>query len=216
MIKGWTTEIYNRLSVILSWEDHWEIRLRSLEAFVDERCRLPSRKCDSKLEMTLGMWLDNQRGALRMQRLPLHRFQKLLASSPLIRRRAEGWQTGSLDGFRQRCYELGEYVQLHHQLPDLANPQIGSSSWKLAKWVSKLRVGQVRLEVAKMKLLQDAHPLVKAELQKWRDAPRLYRSQAPAWVLYACHWGTRVRVPWLEPEDCSCLGVLRTPKHESC
>ena len=177
MIEGWTTEIYNLLSLLLSGEDHWEIRFRELEAFVDQHGRLPLRQCDSHSERVLGAWLHNQRTAFRKQRLPLHRFQKLLASLPLIRRRAAGWQMGADGLFMQRCYELGEYVQLHHSLPDLARLQVGSSPWKLAKWLANLRAGNIRLGAGRMKVLQGVHPLVKAELQKWQDAPRLLRSR---------------------------------------
>ena len=177
LMEGWTTEIYNRLSVLLSREDHWEIRFRELEAFVDQHGRLPLRQCDSHSERVLGAWLQNQRTAFRKQRLPLHRFQKLLASLPLIRRRAAGWQMGADGLFMQRCYELGEYVQLHHKLPDLERRQAGSSPWKLAKWLSNLRAGNIRLGAGRMKLLQGVHPLVKAEVQKWQSAPRLLQSR---------------------------------------
>jgi len=178
MMEGWTTEIYNRLSAILSWEDHWEIRFRELEAFVDQHGRLPLRKCEPHSERVLGTWLHNQNAALRKQRLPLHRFQKLLsASSPLIRRRVEGWQMGADGFFLRRCYELGEYVQLRHRVPDLANHRVGSSPWKLAKWLANLRAGNIRLGAGRMKMLQEVHPLVKAELQKWQNAPRLLQSK---------------------------------------
>ena len=79
MIKGWTTEIYNRLSVILSGQDHWETRFKELEAFVDQHGRLPRRHHKSPhYERALNTWLNNQCFAVRKQRLPLHRFQKLM------------------------------------------------------------------------------------------------------------------------------------------
>ena len=168
MIQGCTAEIYSRLSAILSSEDQWEIRLRNLEAFVHEHGTLPRRRCESHSERELGTWLNNQCAAFRNQRLLLHRFQKLLASLPLIRRRAQGWQTGDTDGlFVERCYELGEYVQLHHRLP---------GSRKLANWLAHVRGGKTRLGPDRIKMLQEVHPLVKAELQKWQHAPRLQRS----------------------------------------
>ena len=176
-IEGWKTEIYSRLSSILSWEDHWEIRFRELEAFVDKHGKLPIRQYDSQYERSLGAWLQTQNAAFRKQRLPLHRFQKLQASSPFIRRRVEGWQMGAHERFRQRCNELGEYVQLHHRLPDLAGHRIGSKLQKLAKWVANVRIGNIRLGAGRMKMLQEVHPLVKAELQKWQDAPRIQRSK---------------------------------------
>jgi hypothetical protein len=179
MMEGWTTEIYNRLSVILSGDDHWEIRFRELEAFVDQHGRLPYRRCKSHYERSLNLWLNSQRAAFRERRLVLHRFQKLLsASSLLIRRRAEWWQTRDTDGiFMERCNELREYVQLHHRLPDLAGHRTGSKSQKLAKWMANVRLGKIRLDAGKMKMLQEVHPLVKAELQKSQSAPRLRRSQ---------------------------------------
>ena len=178
MMEGWTTEIYNRLSAILSGEDRWEIRFTELEGFVNKHGRLPQRTSESSYEKMLARWVNTQCTAFRRQRLPLHRFQKLLASLPLIRRRAAGWQMGDADGrFRQRCYELGEYVQLHHRLPDLTRRRIGSKLQKLAKWFAEVRRGNIRLDAGKMKLLQEVDPMVKAELQKWQNAPRLQRPQ---------------------------------------
>ena len=178
IMEGWTTEIYNRLSAILSREDCWECRLRSVEAFVEENGRLPSRQRKSpRYERSLGLWLNSQCTAFRKQRLPLHRFEKLLASSPLIRRRAEGWQTGDTDGlFWESCNQLREYVQLHNRLPDFH--RVGSSSWKLAKLMGAVQRGNLRLDADRMKMLQEVHPLVKAEVQKWQDVPRLQR---PPW-----------------------------------
>ena len=177
MMEGWTAEIYNRLSAILSREDYWEFRLESLEAFVEEHGRLPRRQCESPhYERSLGLWLNGQCAAFRQQRLPLHRFQKLLASSPLIRRRAKGWQTGDTDGlFEESCNRLREYVQLHHRLPDFASHRVGSSSWKLAKWVARVQRGSIRIDAGRMKLLQEVHPLVNTELQKWQDTPQLWQ-----------------------------------------
>ena len=169
MMEGWTAEIYNRLSVLLSGEDHWEIHFRELEMFVNKHGRLPLRggRAGSSEKM-LAIWMDSQCSAFRRQK-KLHRFQKLLsASSPLIRRRAARWQVGSARvHFRQRCYELGEYMQLHHRLPD---------SGKLAKWLADVRGGKFKLSPDRIKMLQEVHPLIKAELQKWQDAPRLRRS----------------------------------------
>ena len=178
MMERWMAEIYSRLSAILSSEDQWETHFSDLEAFVGKHGRLPRRECEPHYERGLGAWLNGQCAAFREQRLPLHRFQKLLASSPLIRRRAKGWQTGDTDGlFRESCNQLREYVQLHHRLPDFASHQIGSSSWKLAKWVANLQGGNIRLDAGKMKMLQEVHPLVKAKLQKWQNAPRLRLAQ---------------------------------------
>ena len=179
LMEGWTTEIYNRLSSILSWEDQWEIRFRELEAFADQHGRLPRRHHKSRYERALGTWLNNQGFAFRQQRLPLHRFQKLMtASSPLIGRRAKGWETGDTDGlFQETCNRLREYVQLHSRMPEMTGHEFGSSSWKLARWMLHLRAGIIKTGPHKMEMLQGVHPLVKAEVQKWQNAPRLFRPQ---------------------------------------
>ena len=70
--------------------------------------------------------------------------------------------------FRKRCNELGEYGQLHHRLP---------TSGKLAKWLADVRRGNIRLGPDRIKMLQEVDPIVKAELQKWKDAPQLNRPQ---------------------------------------
>ena len=180
MMEGWTTEIYTRLSVILSGYDRWETRFSDLEAFVGEHGRLPRRQGESRYEKSLNLWLHSQCAAFRQRRLVLHRFQKLLsASSRLIRRRVEGWQTGDTDGlFMERCDELRAYVQLHHSLPDWPGRRtwIGSKLQKLANWLAGVQRGNIRLDAGKMKMLQEVHPLVKAEVQKWQNSPRLQRS----------------------------------------
>ena len=178
--EGWTTEIYNRLSMLLCGDDHWEIRFRELEAFVDQHGRLPCRhQRKSHYERALGAWLNSQCCALRKQRLPLHRFQKLTsASSPLICRRAKGWETGDSDGvFEETCNRLREYVQLHSRMPEMTGHEVGSSPWNLAKWMVYLRAGNIRIGPNKMEMLQGVHPLVKAEVQKWQNAPRLRQPQ---------------------------------------
>ena len=179
LMEGWTTEIYNRLSVILSGHNQWEIRFRELEAFVDQHGRLPRRGHKSRYERALGTWLNNQGFAFRQQRLPLHRFQKLMtASSPLIGRRAKGWETGDTDGlFQETCNRLREYVQLHSRMPEMTGHELGSSSWILARWMAQLRAGIIKTGPHKMEMLQGVHPLVKAELQKWQNAPQLQRPQ---------------------------------------
>ena len=178
MTEGWATEIYSWLSAVLSRGDHWEARLKEVEMFASKHRRLPIRKSDSYYENALGTWLDSQSTAFRKQRLPLHRLQQLLsASSILIRRRAAGWQMGDPDGrFSERCQELRAYVQLHKRLPKKTRHQIRSSSWKLAQWLESVRRGAITLSPSKQEMLQETHPLVKAALQKWKDAPRIHRS----------------------------------------
>ena len=145
--------------------------------FANRNGRLPICKYDSHYERTLGTWLKNQCNAFKCQRLPLHRLQQLLsASSRLIRRRAEGWQTGDPDGrFSERCQEVRAYVQLYQRLPK--KDQITSSSWKLAQWLESVRHGAITVSPSKQEMLQETHPLVKAALQKWKDASRIHRSR---------------------------------------
>ena len=177
--EGWTTEIYSWLFAVLSCEDCWEIRLKELEMFANKHGRLPLRRCWSHYERSMGRWLHTQGTAFREQRLLSYRFQKLLsASSILIRRRVGGWQTGDPDGrFRSNCEALRAYVQLHKRLPTMTRHQITSSPWKLAEWVANVRKGSITLSPSKQEMLQETHPLVKAALQKWKDAPRIHRSR---------------------------------------
>ena len=175
MTEGWATEIYSWLSAVLFREDHWETRLKEVEMFANRNGRLPIRKCDSHYENALGTWLDSQGTTLRQQRLPLHRLQQLLsASSILIRRRVGGWQTGDPDGrFRSNCEALRAYVQLHKRLPK--KDQITSWTGKLAQWLESVRNGAIMLSPSKQEMLQATHPLVKAALERWKEAPGLHR-----------------------------------------
>ena len=43
--------------------------------------------------------------------------------------------------------------------------------------VGSVRNGSIILSTSKQEMLQETHPLVKAALQKWKDAPRIDRSR---------------------------------------
>ena len=172
-IKGALSEIHSQLSKILFQEDEWEIRLQNLEAFADKNSRLPSSAAeDDYEERSLGVWLSNQGLQLKAQRLPMQRLQKLLASSPLIRQRAEGWQTGDTDGrFGEKCQALRGYLHLHHKFPKRGS-QWDASSRTLAVWLANLRRNIGILSLERKNMLQDVHPLVKAKLENWQESPR--------------------------------------------
>ena len=102
----------------------------------------------------------------------MQRLQKLLASSPLIRQRAEGWQTGDTDGrFGEKCQALRGYMHLHHKFPKRGS-QWDASSRTLAVWLANLRRNIGILSLERKKMLQDVHPLVKAKLENWQESPR--------------------------------------------
>eukprot|EP00438_Fugacium_kawagutii_P029158 Skav216177 [mRNA] locus=scaffold2249:92061:98256:+ [translate_table: standard] len=169
-------EIYGQLSAILSMQDPWEVRLQNLEAFVNKQGRLPSSNSADNRERTLGIWIKNQGLTLRAQQMPLHRFRQLLASSPLIRRRVERWQAGGPVGrFREKCRELREHLQLHGGLPT----QSVSSSPTLGRWLANVRRCFPLLHPDQKKMLQEVHPLVRAEIEKWGETkPRI---NLPRW-----------------------------------
>ena len=111
MMEGWTAEIYSRLYLMLSQEEPWETRFRELEMFANRNGRLPFCKSDSHYEGTLGRWLDSQCTAFRRQRLPLHRFQKLMsASSSLIRSVPKAGKLATLMGVSGRDARSSEYM----------------------------------------------------------------------------------------------------------
>eukprot|EP00438_Fugacium_kawagutii_P022259 Skav227701 [mRNA] locus=scaffold1635:78713:83912:+ [translate_table: standard] len=167
-------QIYGQLSAILTQEDPWEVRLRNVEAFVNKHGKLPLRAAADYNERTLGIWLQNQGLNFGSQRMPVHRFHQLLASLPLIRRRAERWQAGGDDGrFKQNCRILKEHLQLHGSLPK----QSVSSSHRLARWLSNVQRRPLRPYHKKM--LKDVHPLVKAEVEKWQNEK--LRVERPRW-----------------------------------
>eukprot|EP00438_Fugacium_kawagutii_P029157 Skav216176 [mRNA] locus=scaffold2249:87797:91111:+ [translate_table: standard] len=165
-LEAWTAEICGRLSAILSHEDPWEVRLGNVEGFVSEHGRLPSNTAADYRERTLGIWLQNQGVAFRRHRMPLHRFHQLLASSPLIRRRAARWRDGGPAGwFRKNCRELKEHIELHGSVPTWS----ASSSPTLARWLANVRVQIQNLCPDQKKMLRELHPLVKSEVEKWQN-----------------------------------------------
>eukprot|EP00435_Cladocopium_sp_Y103_P039308 s2512_g10.t1 len=180
--EGLMNGIYSHLSVIISQTDPWETRLRELEQFVDQHGRLPWRSSNDGREKTLGIWLSNQGVRLKMHRMPIHRLQKLLASSVPIRRRADGWQTGDTDWhFKETCEELRQHILLHKSVPKKASRASQSSSQKLGIWLANLRRSLGLLNADKKKMLQEVHPLVKALVETWETNPRLL--DVPRWEL---------------------------------
>ena len=177
MIKGLTGDIYSQLSMILSRGDHWEICFRDLEMFVQSNGRLPRRSSRDSVEKRLSIWLNDQNAPVKTRSIPLHRLQRLLfASSSLIRRRVQGWQIGDPDGrFGEKCKELRQYVQTNHCMPKESE----ASCKTLAAWLANLRNNAGLLSLDKKKMLQELHPLVKAEIQTWWKAPPVHRM--PLW-----------------------------------
>ena len=180
MMEGVTTEIYSQLTAILSQADPWEARLKTLETFVTKNGRLPATISDDNQEKTLGCWLHNQGCAFKAQKMPLHRFQKLLASLPPIRRRAEGWQMGDTDRrFAKKCEELKDYVQLHDRLPPTTRGRMKASVQKIAAWLENIKRLPGTFRSDRKNMLEEVHPLVKALVQKWENTPAVVKR--PRW-----------------------------------
>ena len=178
IIEELTADVYGRLSSILSRTDQWERRLQEVEAFAAKHGRLPFSKADDYSEKILGGWLKNQGSNVQMQRMPAHRAEKLLASSPLICRRARGWLTGDADGlFKENCKELRHYLRRHHQMP--VQTRNDATARKLGQWLAKVRVRAALLSPNKIRMLHEVDPLVKAEVKRWQDTPQ--RVSRPKW-----------------------------------
>ena len=110
---------------------------------------------------------------MKKQGLQSHRLHKLLTSSPLIRKRAEGWLTGDPDRrFKEKCQVLRDYVELHKRLPKSTGGPNAASS-KLAEWLANVRKQrwQLSLNPYQVRMLQEVHPLVKAEVKRWQNIP---------------------------------------------
>ena len=187
MMKGWTTEIYNRLSVILLQEDPWQARLRTLEAFAKKHGRLLTAMSAQYSERTLAIWLRNQCFRFKQNKMSMHRFQKLTSSSSLIAKRAQGWLTGDADGlFTEKCQALRKHMQLYGSIPKKRHQHDESPrpSHKLANWLGNLAGTVVLLNPDKIQMLQEVHPLVKALVLEWQSTP-------PA--IDQCQWEQRLR-----------------------
>ena len=174
-VDGFMKEVYGRLDTVLSQRDAWETRFREVEAFVEEKGRLPRQRgagCD-RAEIVLSNWLKNQNKRRTLQQLPAHQLQRLLNStSPLICRRVEGWITGDTDDrFRQNCRELKEYIDMNGKLPPMTRTKRKSSSYRLAKWLQNFRTTGAKVIPKRRKMLEEVHPLVKELLQKRDDSP---------------------------------------------
>ena len=157
--------VYGRLSAILAQRDPWETRLDEVEAFVEEHGRCPKQKA-TETERVLGTWFDHQREAIRSQQIPAHRLQRLLnVSSPVIRRRVEGWVAGGFKGtFERNCRELKQYIETHGALPT-------KRKYRLAVWLNSLRTKPTFAKSERKKMLEQVHPLMKELVHKWSSTP---------------------------------------------
>ena len=176
-----TEAVYRRLTAILCQRDPWENNLQSLEAFVEEKGRLPTRAAAAYGERRLGNWLNGQRCALRAGLLSDHKWQKLRNSSlSLIWRRAQGWLLGDQDGaFHRGCLELNPFVDATGELPRFTSKTPTSQSHRLAVWLSTLRDRGTWTQPGRRAMLESLHPLVAELMVKWDTAPA--RIDLPAW-----------------------------------
>ena len=127
-----TEEVYRRLTAILCQSDPWEDNLQRLEAFVEEKGRLPLRRIHD--ERHLAYWLNTQQCRFGAGRLLEHRWRRLTnSSSPLIRQRAQGWPLNSQDSkFKRRCLDLKAYIEMNGKLPRHTKRTPNSQSHSLA------------------------------------------------------------------------------------
>ena len=168
-------EVQSRLMDVLCQADPWETRLKHVETFAAEHGRLPRQGVDGIdfAEAVLGNWLHNQGRNLQLQVLPPHRLHRLLnARSPLIRHRAQRWAAGGQAGnFWQQCEKLKQYIEVFGCLPTKTIQDIEGPHYKLAAWLYSFRSTGAYALPQRRKMLVDIHPLVKALVQKWEEAP---------------------------------------------
>ena len=175
-----TERVYRRLTAILRQSDPWEDNLQTLEAFVEEKGRLPLRRV--RVEKRLVYWLNTQRDYLRAGLLLEHRWQRLVnSSSSLLRQSAEGWLLNSQGGkFKRRCLELKAYIEMNNELPRHNTKLPNSRSNRLARWLSSLADGGGWTQPDRRATLESLHPLVIELVGKWDTRPTL-RIRLPAW-----------------------------------
>ena len=165
-----TNAIYGRLTALLMQTDPWEVRLESLEEFVREHQRLPNKGSKDSLEASLDIWWSNQRGVLKLGRLPVHRQQRLQSTSvALIQQRVAKWLGGGHQvAFRQRSQDLQRHIETYNQLPSCNSPD--PKTQKLGTWLWNLRHTLPRSRVKDINLLKAVHPLVE-QLFQWDTSP---------------------------------------------
>ena len=200
-----TEVVYRRLTAILCQRDPWEDNLQSLEAFVEEKGRLPLRSASD--ERRLAYWLNTQQSRLAAGLLLEHRWRRLVtSSSPLIRGRAQGWPLNSRDGnFKRRCLELKAYIEMNEKLPRHSSKTSSSQSHRLARWLSGLAEGLWTKPERRAKL-ESLHPLVAEFLAKW-DAPT-FRLDVPKWKGTLQRLVASVQANGELPSSRSCDGPL--------
>ena len=156
------------MTAILRQSDCWEDILQSLEAFVEEEGRFPSRR-PGCAEKGLGDWLNTQRTRLRAGRLSEHKWRRVVnSSSPLIRQRAQGWLLHDQDGkFKRRCLELKAYIEVNGELPRHTKKTPNTPSNRLALWLRKVPERTVWTKSDRRALLESLHPLVAQLVAQW-------------------------------------------------
>ena len=170
-----TETVCKRLTAILRQSDPWEDTVQSLEAFVEEKGRLPIRRVRDERHLTY--WLNTQCAQLRAGLLFQHRWQRLInSSSPLIRQRVQGWLLHDQDGkFRGKCLELKAYLETHGKLPHFTRKAPRTLQRNcLALWLSSLRDRGGWTKPDRRAMLESLHPLVAQLVARWET----YASEA--------------------------------------
>ena len=174
-----TEAVYKRLTTILCQRDPWEDILQSLEAFVEEKGRLPLRRAQD--EKRLAYWLTTQQGRLRAGLLLVHRWRRLVnSSSRLILQRVGGWLLHDLDGkFKRRCLDLKAYIEMKGKLPRHTKRNPNSQSHRLAVWLRSVANRGGWSKPDRRAMLESLHPLVAELVAKW--SATTIRINLPTW-----------------------------------
>ncbi|CAE7433920.1 unnamed protein product [Symbiodinium microadriaticum] len=107
----------HQLALILKQHDAWDLNLRAVEQYAQDRGRLPrQRSCDPE-ERRLGSWLRQVGVLLKRQKIAATRVQKLSKSScSSLRFRLAKWL--ETESPFERCVKnVRQFVQLHGRMP---------------------------------------------------------------------------------------------------
>ena len=170
-----TEAVYRRLTAILCQSDPWEDNLQSLEALVEKKGRLPSRRV--RAERHFDYWLNTQRSQIQAGLLLEHRWRRLVNStSSLIRQRVQRWPQKIFD---RRWLELKAYIETNNELPRQTPKTPNLQSHRLALWLNGLKDREAWTKPDRRATLESLHPLMAELLAKW--GAKAARIDLPVW-----------------------------------
>ncbi|CAE8592024.1 unnamed protein product [Polarella glacialis] len=152
--------VAERIADSINPDGVWQCNCDALAAFVRIHNRFPSRYVPE--DMCLHKWMEKQR--INFKSLASWQIDELSGTSALVADRLQKWSDPSIQ-WHKRFETLIAFVRLHNRLP--SSTCTSPSERSLDCWLRNQARDVAGLPDDQLKLLQEAHPRLKARFGSW-------------------------------------------------